>query len=129
MSPLLVNMIHLKSPFNRMKLRHDLWKKKYPDSKEKHGIPWRGIANASPELEALGNPRINEKDLPFDPLEYIEELDQLPFDPDMDPGLGKGATQKLSLKMAGYRLDRVQALIDGRVGVTLTNQAAMDSPA
>jgi arylsulfatase len=86
---MLVNLIHLKRPFNRMKLRHDIWKKKYPDRQEVHGIPWRGIANASPELEALGNPRINKKDLPFDPLEYIEELDQLPFDPDMDPGLGQ----------------------------------------
>ena len=28
------------------------------------------------------------KDLPFDPLEYVEELDRLPFDPAMDPGLG-----------------------------------------
>jgi arylsulfatase len=88
-TPMLVNLIHLKRPFNRMKLRHDIWKKKYPDRQEVHGIPWRGIANASPELEALGNPRINKKDLPFDPLEYIEELDQLPFDPDMDPGLGQ----------------------------------------
>jgi hypothetical protein len=26
---------------------------------------------------------------PFDPLEYVEHLDQLPFDPNMDPDLGK----------------------------------------
>ena len=47
-SPMLANLIHLKSPFNRMLLRHQLWKKKYPDSKEVHGIPWTGIANAIP---------------------------------------------------------------------------------
>jgi len=50
-TPMLVNLIHLKSPFNRMKLRHDLWKKKYPDAKEVHGIPWTGIENATPEVQ------------------------------------------------------------------------------
>ena len=87
-TPMLVNLIHLKSPFNRMKLRHDLWKEKYPDSKEKHGIPWTGLENPSPEIQALANPRINASQLPFDPLEYVEHLDQLPFDPNMDAGLG-----------------------------------------
>ena len=52
-SPMLVNLIHLKSPFNRMKLRHELWKKTYPDAKEVHGIPWTGIENATPEIQAL----------------------------------------------------------------------------
>jgi len=87
-TPMLVNLIHLKRPFNRMKLRHDLWKKKYPDSHEAYGIPWTGIANASPEIEALAKPQLDLENLPFDPLEYIEHLDQLPFDPNMDPGLG-----------------------------------------
>jgi arylsulfatase len=86
--PLLVPLIHLKRPFNRMKLRHDLWKKKYPDSKEVHGIPWTGIANASQELKDLARPKIDTDKLPFDPLEYIEHLDELPFDRSMDPGLG-----------------------------------------
>jgi arylsulfatase len=88
-TPMLINLIHLKRPFNRMKLRHDLWKKKYPDSKEKHGIPWTGIANASPELKALAKPQLDLKKLPFDPLEYVEHLDQLPFDRNMDPSLGR----------------------------------------
>jgi len=88
MTPMLVNLIHLKSPFNRMKLRHDLWKKKYPDAAEKHGIPWTGIANATPEINALAKPAMDVSKLPFDPLEYVEHLDQLPFDRDMDPGLG-----------------------------------------
>lgn len=87
-TPMLVNLIHLKRPFNRMKLRHELWKKKYPDSHEKYGIPWRGIANASPGLKALAKPQLDLKQLPFDPLEYLEHLDQLPFEPDMDLGLG-----------------------------------------
>lgn len=87
-TPMLVNLLHLKSPFNRMKLRHDLWKNKYPDSKEKRGIPWTGIANASPAIKALANPQLDMKKLPFDPLEYVEHLDQLPFDRTMDPSLG-----------------------------------------
>jgi arylsulfatase len=87
-TPMLVNLIHLKSPFNRMKLRHDLWKKKYPDSHEAYGIPWTGIENASPEIQALAKPRMDLEALPFDPLEYVEHLDDLPFDPGLDPGLG-----------------------------------------
>jgi arylsulfatase len=87
-TPMLVNLIHLKSPFNRMKMRHDLWKKKYPDAKEVHGIPWTGIENASPEVQALAKPKLDLKKLPFNPLEYVEHLDQLTFDPNMDPGLG-----------------------------------------
>ena len=88
-TPMLVNLIHLKSPFNRMKLRHDLWKRKYPDFKERHGIPWTGIENATPALKALAKPYLDPKKLPFNPLEYIKHLDELPFDPDMDPGIGK----------------------------------------
>jgi arylsulfatase len=88
-SPMLVNLIHLKSPFNRMRLRHELWKKRYPDTPEHHGIPWTGIENATREVEALSKPPVDPKRLPFDPLEYIEHLDELPFDPNADPGLGE----------------------------------------
>jgi len=88
-TPMLVNLIHLKSPFNRMRLRHELWMKKYPNNKEKFGVPWTGIANASPEIEALANPKMDLSKLPFDPLEYVEHLDELPFDPNMDPSLGQ----------------------------------------
>jgi len=88
-SPMLVNLIHLKSPFNRMRVRHDLWKKKYPDQKERHGIPWTGIENATPQVRALAKPPLDLNRLPFDPLEYIEHLDELPFDPTLDAGLGE----------------------------------------
>ena len=88
-SPMLVNLIHLKRPFNRMRLRHELWKEKYPDSKDAYGIPWTGLANPSPEIEALAKPQMDLSKVPFDPLEYIEHLDELPFDPDMDPALGQ----------------------------------------
>lgn len=88
-TPMLTNLIHLKSPFNRMRLRHELWMKKYPNVKEKHGIPWTGIDNATPEVQALSRPYVDKDKLPFDPLEYIEHLDELPFDPDLDPGIGR----------------------------------------
>ena len=87
-TPMLVNLIHLKSPFNRMRLRHMLWKEKYPDVSEVYGIPWRGIENPLPEVEALGKPKLDLSEVPFDPLEYVEELDELPFDPAMDPDIG-----------------------------------------
>lgn len=87
--PMLTNLIHLKRPFNRMLLRHNLWKQKYPDRPEKHGIPWTGIANASEQLKREQNPQLVLKDLPFDPLEYIEHLDELPFDPNADPSIGQ----------------------------------------
>jgi len=89
-SPMLVNLIHLKSPFNRMRLRHQLWKKRYPDVTEKHGIPFTGIENATPEVRALSKPPVDFGRLPFDPLEYIDHLDELPFDPNADVGLGEG---------------------------------------
>jgi len=88
-TPMLVNLIHLKSPFNRMKLRHDLWKKKYPDAKEVHGVPWTGIENATPEIRALAKPPLDINKLPFDPTEYIEHLDKIPYTKGMDPGLGR----------------------------------------
>ena len=78
----------MKAPFTRLTFRHDIWKKKYPDSLEKHGIPWTNVSNASPEIEALAKPKMDSKELPFDPLEYIEHLDEIQFDPDMDVGLG-----------------------------------------
>lgn len=87
-TPMLTNLIHLKSPFNRMRIRHELWKKKYPDQKERHGIPWTGVENATPEMKAMAKPPVDLKKLPFDPLEYIEHLDELPFDRNADPGLG-----------------------------------------
>ncbi|WP_271952251.1 sulfatase-like hydrolase/transferase [Ruegeria faecimaris] len=87
--PMLTNLIHLKRPFNRMRLRHDLWKERYPDRPETHGIPWTGIANASEQLQREQDPQLVLGDLPFDPLEYIQHLDELPFDPAGDPSLGE----------------------------------------
>ena len=43
----------------------------------------------SPGIEDLARPKMDLEKVPFDPLEYIEHLDQLPFDPNMDPHLGQ----------------------------------------
>ena len=87
-TPMMLNLIHLKQPFDRMRLRHELWKKKYPDMPEKHGVPFTGIDNASPEIKALATPPLDYKKLPFDVFEYIEHLDELPYDPNLNPSVG-----------------------------------------
>ena len=51
--PVLTQMIHLKSPFNRMRLRHDLWKKKYPDRKPISATPYEGVENLRPETQRM----------------------------------------------------------------------------
>ena len=84
---MLVNMMHYKEPFTRMKLRHEVWKKKYPDQPAGYGPAYGGISNARPETLNTRKPPANMDDLPFDPLEYIEHLDDLPFDPSADPDL------------------------------------------
>jgi arylsulfatase len=89
MTPLLVNMIHFKEPFRRMRARHELWKKKYPNQPAARGPAFTGISNARPETLALSNPPVDLRSLPFDPLEFIEHLDQLPFDPTGEPDLGR----------------------------------------
>jgi len=70
-----------------MRIRHEIWMKKYPNKPETHGIPFTGIANASPEVKALATPPADMEKLPFDVLEYIEHLDELPYDPSLSPGM------------------------------------------
>lgn len=53
--------------------------KKYPNSSKKLGMPWIGIGNASPEIEALGKPKIELSKAPFDPLKYVKHLYELPY--------------------------------------------------
>ncbi len=45
---------------------------KYPDLPHKHGPAYTKIANARPETRALSKPPADMKNLPFDPLEFIE---------------------------------------------------------
>ena len=64
--------------------------KRYPNREEARGPAYTGIANARPETMALINPPVDFRDLPFDLLEFIEHLDELPFDPTGEPDIGGG---------------------------------------
>ena len=70
----MVPMFPAKSMFNFMKARHELWMAKYPNTPEARDFPLQGIENARPETKALGQSRMNGKDLPFNPLDVIKQL-------------------------------------------------------
>ena len=70
----LVPMMPAKPMFDLMKARHELWMAKYPNTPEARDYPLQGIENARPATKALGQPRMDGKDLPFDPLETIKQL-------------------------------------------------------
>lgn len=79
-SPILVGALHMKEPFNRMRARHDAWIEVYPHVEEARGPAYTGLSNARPETKALSNPSEALKKLPFPALEYIEKMDDLPFE-------------------------------------------------
>ena len=88
-NPIVVGGFHMKEPFKRMRARHELWKKKYPDRAHKHGPAYTGISNARPATLSLSKPPTDLRSLPFDPLEFIDHLDELPFDSASEPGPGQ----------------------------------------
>ena len=72
-NPQLVPLIHTQGQFNRMVARHYLFKKKYPDVDNAHGIPYTGLSNARPETRAIAERvKRNMKNIPFDLKEYLE---------------------------------------------------------
>jgi len=85
-NPMLVPLIHTQGQFHRMRARHELMKKKYPDMPNGKGIPLTGLANARPETLAIGDVvRRNLENMPFDIEEYLEfELPEK-----VDPDWGK----------------------------------------
>ena len=62
--------------------------KVYPNREEVRGPAYTGIGNARPETKALSEPPEALQGLPFDALEYIKHLDDLPYDPSNTPGPG-----------------------------------------
>jgi arylsulfatase len=70
----LVPMLPAKGMFNIMKVRHQLWMAKYPNTTEDRAFPLTGIENARPETKAAGQPRVDPAKLPFDPREFIKKL-------------------------------------------------------
>lgn len=83
-NPMLIPLIHTQGQFNRMRARHELMKKKYPDKKKAYGIPYTGISNARPETKAIADEmRRSMKNMPFNIQEYIEfEIPGSKADPD-----------------------------------------------
>ena len=83
-NPMLIPLIHTQGQFNRMRARHELMKKKYPDKHKAYGVPYTGLANARPETKAIGTRMLrNIRNLPFDPQEYLEfEIPGGKADPD-----------------------------------------------
>jgi len=88
-NPIVVGGFHMKEPFKRMRARHELWKDKYPDRHHKRAPAYTGIANARPETIAISQPPAAMKELPYDVLQFIEKLDDLPYDSTGDPGPGE----------------------------------------
>lgn len=79
----------MKEPFKRMRARHELWKEKYPDRHHRRTPSYTGIANARPATIAISQPPDALQNLPYDVLEFIEKLDDLPYDASGDPGPGE----------------------------------------
>ncbi|MDH3830806.1 MAG: sulfatase-like hydrolase/transferase, partial [Gammaproteobacteria bacterium] len=80
-NPIVVGGFHMKEPFKRMRARHELWKEKYPDRHHKRAPAYTGIANARPETIAVSKPPAALKEaLPYDVLEFIRKLNDLPYD-------------------------------------------------
>jgi arylsulfatase len=63
-----------------MRARHQAWIDVYPHVEEARGPAYTGLSNARPETKALSNPPEGFEDLPFPALEYIKNIDDLPFE-------------------------------------------------
>ncbi len=72
-NPMLVPLIHTQGQFNRMRARHELMKKKYPDKMKAYAIPYTGLTNARPETRAIADQlKRNIENMPFDVRDYLE---------------------------------------------------------
>jgi hypothetical protein len=67
-------MFPAKRMFNIMRIRHQLWRVKYPNTGEGRDLPLTGIENDHPETKAAGQPRVHVSKLPFDPSQFIKLL-------------------------------------------------------
>ncbi len=83
-NPMLVPLIHTQGQFNRMRIRHELMKKVYPDKPKAYGVPYTGLANARPETKAIAEMiKQNLEGMPFEIGEYLEfDIPGAKADPD-----------------------------------------------
>ena len=76
---MVVEGLHFKEPFKRMRARHDLWIEKYPHAKTNKGPAFTDIENAREETRELtSNAPVDLGDLPFDVNAF--KTYELPFD-------------------------------------------------
>ncbi len=72
-NPMLVPLIHTQGQFERMRARHELMKRKYPDKPKARGIPLTGLSNARPETKAIAQTvRRNIEEAPIEIRELLE---------------------------------------------------------
>ncbi len=71
-----------KTMFDVMKARHELFIRKYPNTKHARGMPLTGLENPRPAVKKASEFRFKANDLPFDPMEFLEY--DLPYDPAME---------------------------------------------
>ena len=76
-----------KGMFNIMKVRHLLWKERYPDKGQNRDFPFKNVENARPETIAASKPRIPKDKVPFNPRQFIKNL---PEWENVDRGWGAG---------------------------------------
>ena len=65
-------MFPAKGMFNQMKLRHQVWARKYPNVGQNRDLPLQNIENARPEVLSAGQFRVPPESLPFDPYELLK---------------------------------------------------------
>lgn len=71
-----------KTMFDIMVARHNLWERKFPNTQHVRGMPLTGLENPRPAVQKASQFRIDLKDLPFDPTEFLKY--DLPYDPSME---------------------------------------------
>jgi arylsulfatase len=62
-----------KPMFDIMVERHNLWIRKYPHTAHVRGMPLGGLEDPRDAVKKAGEFRIDPKDLPFDPSEFLKE--------------------------------------------------------
>ncbi len=74
--PQMLPMFPAKGMFSIMKIRHLLWKQRYPDKGQNRDFPFRNLENPRREVLEASLPRIPADKLPFDPREFLRMLDE-----------------------------------------------------
>ena len=69
--PLMVHVFHLQAAFKRMRARHELWIKKFPNTHGASGPAFTGLSNARPETVALGAPPVDLDRRPKGPRQAL----------------------------------------------------------